>query len=290
MQVRLGRSAFGLALVGSLAFGGCGRAAEAEKHDALSELGPAAVEPVQQPLTPVQDQATPAPEPAAPAASTKPAAPARSTASRPAQASRPTQVAEPVDPRPAEPARVTPSTEARRDRRTVAAGSTFDLTAEAKLTTESSKVGDEVHATLSQDVLGDGGQVLLPAGTRITGHVVESQASTGPETPAVLRVAFESVTVNGEERALKASVVEMDVKSDTRDSNTRTAAKVGVGAAAGAIAGRVIGGDKRGAITGAVVGAAAGGAVAATTRSGHATLEQGARIVIRLDEALVVGG
>jgi hypothetical protein len=199
-------------------------------------------------------------------------------------------VAEPVDPRPAEPARAAPSTEIRADRRMVAAGSTMDLALEAKLTTESSKVGDEVHATISQDVLGDGGQVLLPAGTRLSGHVMESQASTGPDSPAVLRLAFESVTVDGEQRPLKASVVEMDVQADTRDSNTRTAAKVGVGAAAGAIAGRVIGGDKRGAITGAVVGAAAGGAVAATTRSGHATLEQGARIVIRLDEALVVGG
>jgi hypothetical protein len=288
MDMRLGRAALGLTLAGSLALSGCGRAAEAERHDASSESVPAAVEPVQQPLTPVQDQAPPpVAEPAAPA---QPSAPARATSRPAAQPSRPTQVSEPVDPRPAEPSRATPSTETRAARRTVAAGSTMDLAVEAKVTTESSKVGDEVSATLSQDVLGDGGEVLLPAGTRLTGHVVESQASTGSDSPAVLRLAFESVTVNGETRPVKASVVEMDVKADTRDSNTRTAAKVGVGAAAGAIAGRIIGGDKRGAVTGAVVGAAAGGAVAATTRSGHATLEQGARVVIRLDEALVVGG
>ena len=288
MDVRLGRAAFGLALAGSLALSACGGAAGAENQESSAEAAPAAVEPVQQPLTPVQDQAPPqAAAPAAPAAPVERVAPPR-TASRPA--SRPTQVAEPVDPRPAEAERVLPSLEPRRDVRTVAAGSTFDLAVEAKVTTESSKVGDVVHATISQDVLGDGGQVLLPAGTRLSGRVVESQASTGPDAPAVLRLAFESVSVNGEERPLKASVVEMDVKADTRDSTTRTAAKVGIGAAAGAIAGRVIGGDRGDAVKGAVVGGVAGGVVAAATKSGHATLEQGARIVIRLEEALVVGG
>jgi hypothetical protein len=106
----------------------------------------------------------------------------------------------------------------------------------------------------------------------------------------VLRVEFESVTVNGAERPLKATVVEMAVDAQARDSNTRTAAKVGVGAAAGAIVGRILGGDRKDAVKGAVVGGVAGTAAAVATRSGHATLEPGARIVIRLDEALVVDG
>ena len=191
----------------------------------------------------------------------------------------------PADPGPeAEPA---PTAE---PRRVLAAGRTLDLSAQAEITTESAREGDVVYAAITEDILGSAGEVLLPAGTQLKGRVAESRESTGADQPAVLRLEFESITVNGSERPLKATVVEMAVDAQARDSNTRTAAKVGVGAAAGAIVGRIIGGDRGSAVKGAVVGGVAGGAAAAVTRSGHATLGQGARVVIRLNEALVIDG
>jgi hypothetical protein len=175
-------------------------------------------------------------------------------------------------------------------RRVLAAGRMLDLSVAARVTTESAREGDVVLAAITEDILGSAGEVLLPAGTQLKGRVAESRESTSSDEPAVLRLEFESITVNGSERPLKATVVEMAVQAQARDSNTRTAAKVGVGAAAGAIVGRIIGGDRGSAAKGAVVGGVAGAAAAAATRSGNATLEQGARIVIRLDEALLLDG
>jgi hypothetical protein len=175
-------------------------------------------------------------------------------------------------------------------RRVLAAGRMLDLSVEARITTESAREGDVVLAAITEDILGSAGEVLLPAGTQLKGRVAESRESTSSDEPAVLRLEFESITVNGTERPLEATVVEMAIDAQSRDSNTRTAAKVGIGAAAGAIAGRIIGGDRGSAVKGAVVGGVAGTAAAVATRSGHATLEPGARIVIRLDQELVLDG
>ena len=79
-------------------------------------------------------------------------------------------------------------------------------------------------------------------------------------------------------------IEEMQVETEAKDSNRRTAVKVGVGAAAGAIAGRVIGGS--GGST--AKGAAAGAAVAIVTRDGHATIPRGGQIVFRLGERLTL--
>ena len=292
MDMRRARAAFGLSLLGMLVMSGCGGGAESQEDESAglpaAEAQPAPPDaPVAEPA-PAPVELTPA-APAAPAPATR--APSR-PASRPA-ATRPASgtaggsyPSTPVEPRP----EATPSPEARREMRTLAAGRTLALNAEAEVTTESSLVGDEVTATISEDILGSSGEVLLPIGTRLKGKVVESRESTNADELAVLRVEFQSVTVNGVERPIKATVTEMDVEAQARDSNTRTAAKVGVGAAAGAIVGRILGGDRKDAVKGAVVGGAAGTAAAIATKSGHATLKPGARIVLRLDEALLIDG
>ena len=294
MDMRRARAAFGLSLLGMLVMSGCGGGAESQEDESVgmpaAEAQPAPADaPVAEPPAPAPVELTPA-APAAPAPATR--APSR-PASRPA-ATRPqggtaggSYPSTPVEPRPAD---ATPSPEARREMRTLAAGRTLALNAEAEVTTESSLVGDEVTATISEDILGSSGEVLLPIGTRLKGKVVESRESTSADEPAVLRVEFQSVIVNGVERPIKATVTEMDVDAQARDSNTRTAAKVGVGAAAGAIVGRILGGDRKDAVKGAVVGGAAGTAAAIATKSGHATLKPGARIVLRLDEALLIDG
>ena len=156
------------------------------------------------------------------------------------------------------------------------------------LSTETNQAGDVFYATVNEDILGSSGEVLLPLGARVKGRVVESVQSPSADQPAVLTLAVESVTVNDAVRPLQATVVDLEVQADARDSNTASATKVGAAAAAGAILGRILGNDKKDAVKGAVVGAAAGAAVAAATRDGQATVAEGARLVIRLDDVLVV--
>lgn len=171
----------------------------------------------------------------------------------------------------------------------IAAGTSIAASVDEELSTERTREGDRFHARLTDDVLGTNGEVLLPAGAVINGRVSTSHASTGPNDLAALDVEVESIVADGRTLPLVADVVELQIDAQARDSNTRSAAKVGIGAAAGAVVGRILGSDKGDAAKGAAVGAAAGAAVAAATRSGNAVVKPGARMVVKLSSPLVVG-
>ncbi len=170
----------------------------------------------------------------------------------------------------------------------IAAGTSISATVDEELTTERTREGDRFHARLSEDVLGANGEVLLPAGAVLNGRVTTSHQSTGAQDPAALELEVGSITAAGRTLPLAADVVEVEAKVSTRDSNAETATKVAVGAAAGALMGRILGKDRESTVKGTVAGAVAGGAVAAATRSGHAVVKPGARMVVRLTERLVV--
>lgn len=171
---------------------------------------------------------------------------------------------------------------------TVPAGTRLELVMEQELSTRHHRVGSPFTARLQEDVLGPRGEVLIGAGSRVRGSVVESRLSEGADRPAVLVLGVEMLEDGTTTRRIQGEVVEVEQKAGVRDSNTETAAKVGAGAVAGAILGKLIGGDRDDAVRGAVGGAVAGAAVAVGTRDGHAVIEEGARIVVRLDEPVVI--
>ena len=185
-------------------------------------------------------------------------------------------------PSPAEPAAVQPT------RAFVVAGTQMTATVEEELSTAHSRVGDRFHAVLADDVLGANGEVLLPRGAVLNGRVAESHESGAADDPAALRVEVESVTVGGSTLSLQADVVELDAEFRARDSDVRTAVKVGAGAAAGAALGRILGGGRSSTIKGAVAGAAAGTAVALATKNSGAVVKAGARLVVRVTERMMV--
>jgi hypothetical protein len=170
----------------------------------------------------------------------------------------------------------------------IAEGTSIGATVDEELSTERSREGDRFLARTTEDVLGANGEVLLPVGSVLNGRVTTSHASTGPDDLAALEVEIESITADGRTLPVRADVLEIETEVQARDSNTRTAAKVGIGAAAGAVIGRILGSDKGDAAKGAAVGAVAGAAVAATTRSGHAVVKPGARMTLQLTERLIV--
>jgi hypothetical protein len=106
---------------------------------------------------------------------------------------------------------------------------------------------------------------------------------------AVLYLSVETLILDGRRLPLRATVESAELETSAADSGTRSAAKVATGAAAGAIVGRLLGRDTRSTVTGAVVGAAAGAGVAVTTQGGHATLRPGSVLVLRIDEAVLLG-
>jgi hypothetical protein len=159
---------------------------------------------------------------------------------------------------------------------------------ESSLSTRTSRAGDVFHARIEEGVRASDGTLILPAGSRLEGRVAESRESPSAEEPAALLLHIVGLVVNGERFPIQATVLETELATEARDSGQRSIATVATGAAAGAVVGRILGRDTRSTVAGAAAGAAAGAGIALTTRDGHATLAEGARITIRLENAVVL--
>jgi len=157
---------------------------------------------------------------------------------------------------------------------------------ESSLSTRTSQVGDVFHARIEEGLRAADGTLILPAGSRLEGRVAESRESPSAEEPAALLLEIVGLVVNGERFPIRATVVETELATEARDSGQRSAATVATGAAAGAVIGRILGRDTRSTVAGAAAGAVAGAGIALTNRDGHAVLAEGARITIRLEDAV----
>lgn len=161
-----------------------------------------------------------------------------------------------------------------------------------RLSTVDSEKGDPFRSRVAMDVF-QGGQVLIPTGSEIDGHVVEvSSGHTGGH--GTMRLQPEVVILpDGTRYRLHAEV------SKTLDSHThvvgegtirpnsrarRDAIEYGGGVGAGVITGAVVGGPV-GALTGGLIGA---GAVTVHLMVSHpqATLESGSTLVFHLTDPL----
>lgn len=230
---------------------------------------------------------TPAPEMSPPEDIRETAAPEAGAQPTPAPAPRsapPAVRPERTETMPPPPLQPTPAEQPTPERvPTIPVGTEIGAELTAALSTEANRAGDRFSARVQEDVLGADGLVLVPRGSEIRGRVTEALESPGADQPAILRLAVESLVIQGREIPITASVTEAQLRTEARDSGARTAAKVATGAAAGAVMGRILGRDGRSTAAGAVAGAAAGTAVALATRDGHAVMEAGSRLVIRLD-------
>lgn len=170
---------------------------------------------------------------------------------------------------------------------TVPAGTSFQVTLNQELSTRNNQVGDIFTTSVDAPIVVDG-RVAIPAGAVIRGEVTAVQKSGGAGQEAVLKVAFDEVSFEGETYPVQLTITEANPTTKGRSSTGEKAAKIGAGAAAGAILGRVIGGDAKGTIIGGVLGGAAGTAIVLGTEDVDAVLAQGSRMTVRLDAPVVV--
>jgi hypothetical protein len=224
--------------------------------------------------------ATPAEAPPAAAAPTT----APVTASRPAPASRP----RPVEPAPEAAAPVaaaptpvpTPEPTPTPRPRVVAAGTMLPIILKEGLTTKTAQPEDPVVAEMAEDVVVDG-EVLLPAGSEVRGHVLTALRSGRVKGKARLVVSFEELRAEG--RTFRIEATGFDVTAAS--SKGRDAKVAGGAAAAGAIIGALTGGGS-GALKGGAIGGAAGGAAVLATRGYDVELAAGSRYKIELKKSL----
>jgi hypothetical protein len=214
--------------------------------------------------------ATPAPKPAAP--KPKPAAP------KPAPVPAPTSPAATPAPTP------TPAA------RSLDAGASFSAATDAEIRSNKNRVGDEVTATVATDVKNAAGQVVIPAGSKVTLQVTAIKESENKgDTTGTLTLKPTTVSINGKTQPLPASISGVKTSLQGRKTNAGDIAKVGAGTAVGAIVGRVIGGSTKGAIIGGVIGGAVGTQRAIETKDRDVVLPSGTEVTLTLNDKLMAG-
>ncbi|HEX9188604.1 MAG TPA: hypothetical protein VGB87_16105 [Vicinamibacteria bacterium] len=221
-----------------------------------AEAAPAAAPATRPALTPAARPAEPAPE-------------AEVAAAAPAPAPLPTP----------EPAAV-PTPKATPKPRIVAAGTALSIVLRSALTTKTAKPEDVVTAELAEDVVVDG-DVLLPAGSEVRGHVVSAVRSGRVKGKARLVVSFDQVRAGG--KTYRVDATGFDV---TAGSSKGKDAKIAGGAvAAGVLIGAIADGGE-GAVKGGLIGGAAGGAAVLATRGVEVELRAGSQYKIELRKSL----
>jgi hypothetical protein len=160
---------------------------------------------------------------------------------------------------------------------TVPAEAVIGLQLENTITSDTARVEDRVEARVTRDVRA-GGEVAIPAGSRVLGSVSVVERGGKMKERARLGVRFHTVILaDGTELPLQTDTVYREGESPANAS----AAKVGGGAIGGAILGAILGGGK-GAAIGAGVGAGAGTAAVMAGGRRAAEIRSGSPVTVKV--------
>jgi len=134
----------------------------------------------------------------------------------------------------------------------IPSGTALRVRLDETVSTRTNHAGDAFSATLAEPVVMDN-RVMLPEGTRFSGHVTLSEASGRFKGRAQLGLRLDSFVYQGREYSVETTA------SDRVSGNhrKRNAVLIGGGSGLGAAIGAIAGGGK-GALIGAGAGAAAG--------------------------------
>lgn len=143
---------------------------------------------------------------------------------------------------------------------TVPAGTTLAVRLVDPIDSEKNQPGETFHATLNSPLAVDG-EVAIPAGYDVEGHVVDVKSAGKFAGQSLLVLQLDRISVGGKSYAVQTD----QYKRQGSSRGKNTAEKVGAGAAIGAIIGGIAGGGK-GAAIGAAAGGGLGGGVQAATK------------------------
>lgn len=162
---------------------------------------------------------------------------------------------------------------------TLPSGTTLYLASNAKICTNTNKVGDTFTATLNNAV--SSGGVTIPAGSQVKIEVTSLKRSENANDNIVMGFRVVSVNVRGTSYPLDGTVSAASSIQKVRNQSTgKDVQKVATGAVLGAIAGQVIGKNTKGTVIGAAAGAAAGTAAAAATANYEGCLPNGGALSV----------
>jgi BON domain-containing protein len=143
---------------------------------------------------------------------------------------------------------------------TIPAGTTLAVRLVDAIDSERNQAGETFRATLNSPLAVDG-EVAIPAGYDVEGHIVDLKSAGKFAGQSLLVLQLDRISVAG--RSYSVQTDQYKRQGSSRGKNT--AEKVGAGAAIGAIIGGIAGGGK-GAGIGAAAGGGLGGGVQAATK------------------------
>jgi hypothetical protein len=88
----------------------------------------------------------------------------------------------------------------------IAPGSVIPVKLSKTVDAKKAKTGDEVVATVTQDMKTNSGDVLVPKDTKVMGHVTEVQARNKEQKQSELGIAFDHAVVKGDQMPLPMSI------------------------------------------------------------------------------------
>jgi hypothetical protein len=99
-----------------------------------------------------------------------------------------------------------PSANQATNRLKIAPGSVIPVQLSKTVDSKKAKTGDEVVATVTQDMKANSGEVLVPKDTKVIGHVTEAQARNKEQKQSELGIAFDHAVVKGDQMQLPMSI------------------------------------------------------------------------------------
>ena len=165
---------------------------------------------------------------------------------------------------------------------TVPSGTVLPIDLRTTVSSENSRVEDQVRGTLRRSIIVDGIEAI-PAGATLFGAVTEAERSARVKGRA--RVAFRFNALELPNDSERIGIRTATIAREAQGTKKQDAAKIGGAAAAGAVIGGIIGGGD-GAAKGAAIGGGAGTGVVLSTRGKEIVLPAGTDLSARLSEPL----
>jgi hypothetical protein len=162
----------------------------------------------------------------------------------------------------------------------IPSGTEVDVRLQTALTSDTAQVEDRVEATTLIDMY-TGNDLLVPAGTVLTGWVTSVDRASRTDRKGTLTVEFNRMRVNNRSYDIRAYVTQALESEGLKGE----AGRIGAGSAVGAIIGGILGGVK-GAIAGILIG---GGGVIAATEGKDVHLPEGTVLRVRFDSPVPLG-
>ena len=165
------------------------------------------------------------------------------------------------------------------------AGTTLNARLNNTLSTETTKPGDTFTLTVTENVVAQNGDIVVPAGAVIEGRVTGIDRSSDPTDKAYIQLELNTLRFGGRSYPFSASVQRVSSVEERNPSTGAVIQRAGQGAALGAAIGAIVSGAELDAILkGGAIGAATGAVIALGAGNVEHRIPAGATVTLRTNQ------